>query len=85
MSGARIRVQIGRARARPDEYGRTWHPVTVRYRGRDCSADVWFAIVNDQVPYSLGECSDEAFEAIVGALEHVGRTRLRAQLQEARS
>lgn len=84
MSGARIRVQIGRTVAR-HEHDRTEHPVTVRYQGREHSARVVFAIVNDQVPYGLGECTEEAFVAIVGALEHVGRARLRELLQEARS
>lgn len=84
MSGARIRIDIGRAIARL-EHDRTEHPVSVRYHGRDYSARVCFALVNDQVPYGIGDCSDEAFAAIVAAIEHVGREQLRAQLQEARS
>lgn len=84
MSGARIRVTIGKTVARYD-HDRTEHPVTVRYQGRDHSARVCFAIVNDQVPYGVGECSAEAFDAIVRALEHVGRGQLRGLLQEARS
>lgn len=84
MSGARIRVDIGRAIDRPDDHGRTVHPVDVRYHGRNYSAEVAFAIVNDEVPFGVSECSDEAFAAICAALVHVGKPQLREQLQAAR-
>lgn len=65
---SRTKVVIG-ATLRTGDFDRTTHPVTVRYQGADHSARVTFALVNKEVPFGVGECSDEAFAAIVAALD----------------
>jgi hypothetical protein len=65
---SRTKVEISAAIGEPDEHGRTEHPVSVRYRGADYSARVTFAVVNGKPVWGIGECSDQAFDAINAAL-----------------
>lgn len=70
---SRTKLQVLPPVAKPDEHGRTEHPVSVRYQGADYSARVTFAIVNARPVWGIGDCSDQAFAALNAALESRGR------------
>lgn len=80
MGGPRIKIDIG-APVHTHAFGIgelpvEERPVTVKRGGETFSARCYLKVVNGKVVYSIGQCAQEAFDAIVHAFDHVGEREL---------
>lgn len=67
MSRVRL-LSIGPAKTKPDDHGRTWHPVTLRKKGAEYTVDIEVVVVNGRVSWGADHCSEEIFADLVKAL-----------------
>lgn len=82
MSGARINISLSKSTSEVDEGGNAWHQVTVQRGTKTVTVQAQFCIVNDTVPFALGDASDSDFAFVVDALTRKGDKKLIEMLKE---
>lgn len=81
MGGPRTKVEIG-APIHTHHWGMNGsmaveeRPVTVKRAGETFSARCYFTLCNQKAIYSIGDCAQKTFDAIVDAFERVGERDL---------
>lgn len=80
---SRAKISIGAEIARlpiPVDLPISVRPVSVSKGGDTFNARCYFRVANGRAVYSIGECSDAAFNAICDAFDNVGAFRLATRL-----